>query len=82
MMMSEAPEIVDFETEGEINWVTLKLKDGSVLKVKMEITAVLRLGNDANTGLPIYAVQSTGIIRLVSVPKNLIKKRSTPETYG
>ncbi len=80
-MFSETPELVDFETEGGENWITLKLKDGSVIKVKMEITAVLRLGNDPNTGLPIYGIQSANVIRIVKVPKELIKK-NPPQTYG
>jgi hypothetical protein len=62
-MFVGTPELVDFETEGGENWITLKLKDGSVIKVKMEITAVLRLGNDPNTGLPIYGIQSTNVVK-------------------
>ncbi|MGC8569518.1 MAG: hypothetical protein ACP5LW_05890 [Nitrososphaeria archaeon] len=81
MMFYGTPELVDFETEGGEHWITLRLKDGSVIKVKMEVTAVLRLGNDPNTGLPIYAIQSTNVIRMVSVPKELIKKKP-PEAYG
>ncbi len=80
-MFVGTPELVDFETEGGEHWITLKLKDGSVIKVKMEITAVLRLGNDPNTGLPIYGIQSTNVVRMVSVPKELIKK-SSPQSYG
>ncbi|MFP3130596.1 MAG: hypothetical protein RXP28_00015 [Nitrososphaeria archaeon] len=80
-MFVGTPELIDFETEGGENWITLRLKDGSVIKVKMEITAVLRLGNDPNTGLPIYGIQSTNVVRIVNVPKELIKK-SSPQSYG
>jgi len=74
-------ELVEFEAEGEEHWIKLKLKDGSVLKFKTIVTAVFRVGNDPNTGLPIYMVQSTNVIRIVSVPKELIKKPPSSETY-
>ncbi|MCL4340059.1 MAG: hypothetical protein JRN19_04720 [Nitrososphaerota archaeon] len=74
-------ELVDFEAEGEDHWVTLKLKDGGVIKIKMEITAVFRVGNDPNTGLPIYGVQAANVIRLASIPKELIRK-SKPTSYS
>ncbi len=66
-------EIVDFTVESGENRVRLKLKDGSVLEVKMEIVTILRAGSDGNTGLPSYVVQATNIIRLVSCPKELRK---------
>jgi hypothetical protein len=67
-------ELVEFETEGEDYWTTLKLKDGSVLKFRSVVTAVFRVGNDANTGLPVYGIQNSNAIRVVSIPKELIKK--------
>ncbi|MCL4343425.1 MAG: hypothetical protein JRN26_05545 [Nitrososphaerota archaeon] len=69
-----APELVDFADEGADHWVTLKLKDGTVLKVKMEIAGVMRMGNDPNTGIPIYAVQTTNVVRLAQVPQGLVKQ--------
>ena len=45
----------------------------------MEIVAIMKGGNDQNTGLPIYMVQATNIIRLMKVPKELIKKGKGPE---
>lgn len=68
-------EIVDFDTEGGESKVRLKLKDGVVIEVKMHINQILRTGNDATTGLPIYAIQATNIIRVVSCPPEL---RKTP----
>ncbi len=67
-------EIVNFELEEEPRWVKVKLEDGSVIQIKMEVVAILRGGNDPNTGLPIYMVQATNIIRMNQVPKELIKK--------
>ncbi|BBD73929.1 hypothetical protein HS1genome_2318 [Sulfodiicoccus acidiphilus] len=68
------PTVVEFETEGEIPWVTIKLKDGSVLKMKVFVTGVIRVGNDPNTGLPIYAIQTQPVIQNVKIPSELIKK--------
>lgn len=67
-------DIVGFETDEDPKWVTVKLEDGSVIQIKMEIVAILKGGNDPNTGLPIYMVQATNIIRMLKVPKELIKK--------
>ncbi|MGP6206761.1 hypothetical protein ACNF42_01815 [Cuniculiplasma sp. SKW3] len=67
-------EIVNFEVEDEPKWVKVKLEDGSVLQIKMEIVGIFKNGNDPNTGLPVYVVQTTNIIRLNQVPKELIKK--------
>ncbi|MDS0257419.1 hypothetical protein ApAK_07040 [Thermoplasmatales archaeon AK] len=69
-------ELVEFELEEEPKWVTVRLKDGSVIQIKMEIVAIMRGGNDPNTGLPLYLVQATNIIRMNKVPKELIKKGS------
>jgi len=64
-------EIVDYtvlEGEGRLR---LKLKDGSVIEVKLEIMNILRSGHDPNTGLPAYVVQSAPLVRLVECPKEL-----------
>lgn len=67
-------EIVEFQTEEEPKWITVRLGDGSVIQIKMEIVSVIRGGNDPNTGIPNYMVQATNIIRMVKVPKELIKR--------
>ena len=51
----------------------LKLKDGSVVEIRLEIMNILRAGNDPNTGLPAYIVQSAPLVRLVECPKELRK---------
>jgi hypothetical protein len=66
-------EVVDFTVESGEPRLRLKLKDGSTLEVKMEVTNILRVGNDPATGLPTYMIQSTNIVRLVSCPKELRK---------
>ena len=68
-------EIVNFTVEDEPKWVKVKLGDGSEIQIKMEIVAIMKNGNDPNTGLPIYMVQATNIIRLNNIPKELISKK-------
>lgn len=71
-------EIVDYSVvEGDAK-VRLKLKDGSVIEVKLEIMNILRAGNDPNTGLPAYIVQSAPMVRLVECPKELRRLPSRP----
>lgn len=67
-------EIVEFQTEEEPKWVTVKLGDGSVIQIKMEVVSIMRNGNDPNSGIPNYMIQATNIIRMVKVPKELIKR--------
>lgn len=73
-------EIVDYSVlEGDAR-VRLKLKDGSIIEVKLEIMNILRAGNDSNTGLPTYIVQSAPLVRLVECPKELRKGPLRPGT--
>ncbi len=73
-------EIVDYEVVGGDAKVRLKLKDGSVIEVRLEIMNILRAGHDPNTGLPSYVVQSAPIVRLVETPKELRKAPMRPLT--
>lgn len=73
-------EIVDYEVIGGDAKVRLKLKDGSVIEVRLEIMNILRAGHDANTGLPSYIVQSAPIVRLVETPKELRRAPLRPGT--
>jgi len=66
-------EVVEFEAE-EFPWVTIRLKDGSVLRFKVVVTGVMRIGNDPNTGIPIYTIQTQGVIQVVKVPKELVRR--------
>ncbi len=65
------------ETEG---WHTLKLSDGSVIKVKLVITSVKRLKKFQPDGSPIYLIQSQNVLRMESVPKELMGKAVQPST--
>lgn len=71
-------EIVDYSVAEGDGRLRLKLKDGSVIEVRLEIMNVLRAGNDPNTGLPTYVVQSANLTRLVESPKELRKAPLRP----
>jgi hypothetical protein len=71
-------EIVDYTALEGDGRVRLKLKDGSVIEVRLEIMNVLRAGHDPNTGLPMYVVQSATLIRLVESPKEMRKPPLRP----
>ena len=75
-------EIVDYSVLEGDGRVRLKLKDGSVVEVKLEIMNILRAGNDPNTGLPAYIVQSAPLVRLVECPKELRKTPVRPLPAG
>jgi hypothetical protein len=71
-------EIVDYQVIEGDGRVRLKLKDGSVVEIRLEIMNILRAGNDPNTGLPAYIVQSAPLVRLVECPKELRKAPLRP----
>ena len=73
-------EIVDYSILEGDGKVRLKLKDGSVVEIRLEIMNILRAGNDPNTGLPAYIVQSAPLVRLVECPKELRKTPLRPGT--
>ena len=71
-------EIVDYSVVEGDGKVRLKLKDGSVVEIRLEIMNILRAGNDPTTGLPAYIVQSAPLVRLVECPKELRKPPLRP----
>lgn len=71
-------EIVDYSVVEGDGRIRLKLKDGSVIEVKITIMNILRAGNEPSTGLPTYVVQSQPVVRLVECPKELRKPALRP----
>ncbi len=71
-------EIVDYTVIEGNGRLRLKLKDGSIVEIRLEIMNILRAGNDPNTGLPTYVVQSAPLVRLVETPKELRKAPLRP----
>ncbi len=72
--MDDDNGVIGFKIDEEPKWIKVTLDDGTILEIKMEIMAIERTGNDINTGLPIYQMQATNLMRLMKVPKELIKK--------
>ena len=71
--MSFETEILGFETIGECDWIQIELEDGSVIVVKPYIAQIARIGNDPNTGAPLYAVGTSYQLRY-----QIISKKHTP----
>ncbi|KPV46774.1 MULTISPECIES: hypothetical protein [Acidiplasma] len=71
--MVDDREVIGFTLDEEPKWVKVTLEDGTVMQIKMEIMAIERNGNDPNTGIPVYIIQATNIMRMLKVPKELIK---------
>jgi hypothetical protein len=63
-------EDVDF-TEEQEKWNVYKLADGSTLKIKLVLRGVKRLKKFLPDGNPMYVINSTNVVRLVDVPKEL-----------
>ena len=70
-------EDIDF-SELEEKWNVYKLKDGTILKVKLVLVGVKRLKKHNLDGTPIYLVNSQNLIRVVDVPKELLAKQKEP----
>jgi hypothetical protein len=61
-------------TESIERWTELKLEDGSVLRVKPVVTAVVRIdGHYDPQGNPMYAIQGGQTMVIGSVPDHLRK---------
>lgn len=71
-------ELVEFE-QAEPNWKSrVKLTEGAVLEVEVSVGQILRMGNDPNTGFPVYNVTTNTVVRVVSVEPKLQKKPLRP----
>lgn len=73
-------EEVDFETIKE-EWNEYHLSDGTVLKVKLALIKVLRTDQYNEFGEPVYAFQSTNIVK-TRVPATLKKKASVSKAQS
>ena len=67
--------------EEKDHWNTYKLKDGSVVKMKLIVSGVKRLTTKWQPdGNPIYLVNSQNVMRLGNIPKKL-KAKPKPSTF-
>jgi len=74
MSAEEFPKVLGFEILKGCDAFELKLEDGSLLRVHIEPSAVTRVGNDQNTGVPTYAITLGAIVTLLKVPRELVRK--------
>jgi hypothetical protein len=73
-------EDVDFDVVGE-DWNTYRLKDGTILKVKLVLAGVIRLKNKYDPlGNPVYMIKSTNVVRVMDVPDALKRKPAPSST--
>ncbi len=67
-------------TEEKDYWNTYKLKDGSVIRIKLIVRGIKRLTTRWQPdGNPIYLVNSQNVIRMSKVPKKLKAKPKEPD---
>jgi hypothetical protein len=64
---------VDFERIGNEEWNSYEFSDGTIYRIKIEPTAVLRTDKFAPDGDPFYLINS-GTIPRIKVPQDLMKK--------
>jgi hypothetical protein len=71
-------ELCEFEQVSP-NWKTrVRLPEGAVLELEVSVGQVFRVGNEPNTGFPVYNVATNTLVRLISVEPKLRKKALRP----
>ena len=54
-------QLLDFKTESE-DWNKYKTEDGSIVKVKVVVTKIIRADKTTPAGEPLYIVNSTTLV--------------------
>ena len=67
--LAEAADI-DFEDVKE-DWNEYKLKDGSILKVRLVLKGVKRLKKFNPDGTPVYLINTSHVMRVLNIPAEL-----------
>ncbi len=61
--------------ESNERWSEIKLEDGTIIRVKLSMVSVVRVpGQYDQVGNPMYIMNMTPTIAILSVPENLRKK--------
>jgi len=73
--MGQKGDLIAFETE-DPKWTTIKLVNGVVLQVKLEVTGITFTGyNDNNSiSIPTFNISSQIIVRTQHIPREFMKK--------
>lgn len=66
---------VDFERVGNEQWNVYELKDGTLLRIKLEVGSVFRTDKFTADGDPFYIVNTSNAVRF-KVPPALLRKQS------
>lgn len=74
--IGEEGDFQEFETV-DPKWITIKLKNGTVIQMKTEVTAVIFQGyvdpnNGQPTNYPIFSIQTQTVVRNQHIPRELI----------
>lgn len=82
-MSNEEGDFMPFETQ-DPKWITVKLRNGVVIQVRLEVTGVIFMGyQDPTTGhatnFPVYSIQTQQIVRNQHIPKELIQRKSVQQ---
>ncbi len=72
---------VDFDRVGPEQWNIYELEDGTLLRMKLEITNIMKTDKFAADGDPFYIISSQVIPR-VKVPPKLIRKPTVKVSRG
>lgn len=78
----EEPDIMDYESTDITKSIRASLKDGSILEIMIEVTAITKMGHDINTGMPVYSVASQNIVKTKYIPEELFKKAKANKPSG
>ncbi len=65
---------LDLERVGPEQWNVYELSDGSILRIKSEITGVVKTDKFVDDGDPFYIINSQPVPR-IKVPTNLLKRQ-------
>ena len=81
--MSEEGDFIGFSTD-DPKWTTIKLENGVVLQIKLEVVSTQFSGYQEQNGvlLPIYNVLTNNQLRIQKIPKELMKKRGSVKTIS
>ena len=63
-------EIVEIEKESGNPRINLELADGSKVQLEVVVQGIQFLGNDPNTGMPIYGIQTANVLKLHKIGPN------------
>lgn len=70
---------VDFERVGPEQWNIYEFSDGSLLRIKLEVTSILRTDKFTFDGDPYYIINTQTVSR-IKVPPELLKKPAAKAT--